>query len=126
MESKPKACCANCEWCDKNGYKCKRNGAFVEKWMFCTYYHGNGITPEQEILELKNKLAAQCAVYAQQTGHKEAYVSQNGDSVDIKPQFTVEEMKYIKASIRPWDEKEATLADSIIAKCEAMLKGAQK
>ena len=57
MESKPKACCANCEWCDKNGYKCKRSGAFVEKWIFCTYYHGNGITPEQEIEQAKKRIA---------------------------------------------------------------------
>lgn len=55
MESKPKACCGNCEWCNKNGYKCGRSGAFVEKWEFCTYYHGNAITPEQEIEELKMK-----------------------------------------------------------------------
>ena len=50
-----KASEADCEWCDKNSYKCKRSGAFVEKWIFCTYYHGNGITPEQEIEELKMK-----------------------------------------------------------------------
>ncbi len=57
MESKPKACCANCEWCDKNGYKCKRSEAFVEKWIFCTYYHGNGITPEQEIEQANKRIA---------------------------------------------------------------------
>ena len=55
MKSKPKACCANCEWCDKNDYKCKRSGAFVEKRIFCSYYYGNGIMPEQEIEELKMK-----------------------------------------------------------------------
>lgn len=48
-----KACCANCEWCDKNGYKCKRSGAFVEKFEFCTYYHGPGQTPQMVIDELK-------------------------------------------------------------------------
>lgn len=105
MESKPKACCANCEWCDKNGYKCKRSGAFVDKWMFCTYYHGNGITPEQEILELKNKLVAQCTV------------------VGTIPQFTKAEVEAIRKIAQFMG---VTVADSIIAKCEAMLKGAQK
>lgn len=50
---RPKAYCENCDRCEKNGYRCARTGALVNKAEYCSYYYGEGQTPEQRIAELE-------------------------------------------------------------------------
>lgn len=107
MESKLKACCANCTHKRPNGHNgyCSQNMGIAYDNRHCSSYQGDGITPEQEIEELKNKLVAQCAVMGNPT-----------------PQFTADEIEAIRKIAQFMG---VTVADSIIAKCDAMLKGVQ-
>ena len=98
---------ARCENCDKNDFQWVTTGGLVNKCEYCSYYYGDGQTPEQRIAELE---AENAKLYEALTL---AYVKGKSD-VDVR--------KFVKPLQWEYDEDDEIYSAPISPRCRKFLQ----